>query len=335
MGNHDTGQEFDTELGLYNYRARFYDPRLGRFYATDPAGQFASPYLYAGNNPINMVDPDGELIFSAIFAAVTAWIAAHPIATAAIVGGVIGGTANLASNLTNADGSNTTPDQRAASFFIGAGIGALTGAVSGGVAVWAAGSGLGVSSAVAVGAATEGALGSVEGVFTQGLNNVVAGNNFNQGLGEAAGYGALFGAILGGASGGAGKAFRGRFRGYEPIPDANINGIDDVTDLRRFGPHPPSNRNRSRNLAVAHYNIDGQEDTLRALSGQNAPNGFVQPRPLSQRTFRTYGLALRWNGNIPTIVRRAWDSEPTLLEEIASRFGDTSVRGSIDPLVTS
>jgi len=61
-----TGQEFDPELGLYNYRARFYDPRLGRFYAMDPAGQFASPYLYGGNNPITYIDPTGQVAWKKI-----------------------------------------------------------------------------------------------------------------------------------------------------------------------------------------------------------------------------------------------------------------------------
>ena len=54
-----TGQEFDWEIGLYNYRARMYDPRQVRFYAPDPAHQYASPYEYVGNNPINVVDPTG------------------------------------------------------------------------------------------------------------------------------------------------------------------------------------------------------------------------------------------------------------------------------------
>ncbi len=57
-----TGQEYDPELGLYNYRARIYDPRLGRFYATDPVGEFASPYLYVGNNPISYIDPTGQFV---------------------------------------------------------------------------------------------------------------------------------------------------------------------------------------------------------------------------------------------------------------------------------
>jgi RHS repeat-associated protein len=63
-----TGQEYD-ESGVHNYRARLYDSDLGKFYAADPAGQFASPYLYAGNNPIVFVDPNGQFIIEAIIAA--------------------------------------------------------------------------------------------------------------------------------------------------------------------------------------------------------------------------------------------------------------------------
>jgi len=56
-----TGQEFDWETGLHNYRARMYDSSLRRFYAVDPLHQFASPYCYVGNNPVSFVDPDGRL----------------------------------------------------------------------------------------------------------------------------------------------------------------------------------------------------------------------------------------------------------------------------------
>lgn len=56
-----TGQERDTASDLYNYRARLYDPDLRRFYSTDPAGQYASPYSYVGGDPISRNDPSGKV----------------------------------------------------------------------------------------------------------------------------------------------------------------------------------------------------------------------------------------------------------------------------------
>lgn len=55
-----TGQEQDPTLGIDNYNARLYDPALRRFYAADPAGQYPSPYIYVGNDPILRIDPDGS-----------------------------------------------------------------------------------------------------------------------------------------------------------------------------------------------------------------------------------------------------------------------------------
>jgi RHS repeat-associated protein len=55
-----TDQRLDAATGLYNYNARLYDPALGRFYGTDPAGEYASPYLYVGNDPLGFTDPDGR-----------------------------------------------------------------------------------------------------------------------------------------------------------------------------------------------------------------------------------------------------------------------------------
>jgi len=56
-----TGKERDAETGRYYFGARYYDAALGRWSVTDPAGQFASPYVYA-NNPLSYTDPDGEFV---------------------------------------------------------------------------------------------------------------------------------------------------------------------------------------------------------------------------------------------------------------------------------
>ena len=51
-----TGRWFDKETGLYYYRARYYNPEIGRFLQTDPVGY---GYVYCGNNPVGWVDPSG------------------------------------------------------------------------------------------------------------------------------------------------------------------------------------------------------------------------------------------------------------------------------------
>ena len=57
-----TGKEHDDEIALDYFGARYLDPMLGMWISVDPARQFASPYLYAGNglNPVNGVDGDGN-----------------------------------------------------------------------------------------------------------------------------------------------------------------------------------------------------------------------------------------------------------------------------------
>ncbi len=53
------GQEKDTETGMEAFELRLWDARIGRWLTVDPYGQYNSPYLGMGNNPINGVDPDG------------------------------------------------------------------------------------------------------------------------------------------------------------------------------------------------------------------------------------------------------------------------------------
>jgi RHS repeat-associated protein len=56
-----TAREFAAETGQYFYRARYFDPSVGRFISEDPIGFKAGNnfYAYVQNNPINRADPLG------------------------------------------------------------------------------------------------------------------------------------------------------------------------------------------------------------------------------------------------------------------------------------
>ncbi len=64
-----TNRELDTETGLFYYRARYYDSKIGRFIEEDPhPGKASIPktlnskYIYTLNNPTNNVDPEGKFL---------------------------------------------------------------------------------------------------------------------------------------------------------------------------------------------------------------------------------------------------------------------------------
>jgi RHS repeat-associated protein len=60
------GEQFDSDLGLYYLRARYYNPVTGRFLSRDPEdGKILDPatlhkYLYASGDPVNSLDPTGR-----------------------------------------------------------------------------------------------------------------------------------------------------------------------------------------------------------------------------------------------------------------------------------
>ncbi|MEO7101165.1 MAG: RHS repeat-associated core domain-containing protein [Luteolibacter sp.] len=65
-----TGREYLYSLGVYDYRARIYDPYLGRFWQPDPVGHSGDAtniYRYCGNDPVSNTDPTGLYDIDASF----------------------------------------------------------------------------------------------------------------------------------------------------------------------------------------------------------------------------------------------------------------------------
>jgi RHS repeat-associated protein len=60
-----TGREWNPESGLHYYRARYYDPKVGRFLSEDPLEiksrdlHELNAYAHVANNPVNYTDPTG------------------------------------------------------------------------------------------------------------------------------------------------------------------------------------------------------------------------------------------------------------------------------------
>ena len=183
-----TGKKLDEETGLYYYGARYYNPTVGRFISPDTivprAGdpQSFNRYTYAGNNPINNIDPTGHSWFKKFWKSVVAGVAG----IAAFVGSgfnpivgfqtysMVSAGLGLGQSLVTGQGIGQAFGTFAASFALSAGFGAI-----------------GFHDIVNVGMRT--AAFAVEGA-TIG----VAGAAINDGdLGQGAYMGAGFGATMG------------------------------------------------------------------------------------------------------------------------------------------
>lgn len=222
-----TGQEFDDEIGLHNFRARLYDSDLAMFYAVDPAGQNFSPFGYAGNNPVINIDKDGKFYHL-------------------IIGALIGGFANALFRDSEDFGWNFLVG--AISGAIGAGVGmgitsSLAGSYSGaGGSFWggfvgtesamsniAANFYSGVSSGLQIGAGS----GLAAGFFNGTGNALVKGEDFGDALLNGAvtgGIGALSGGIIGGIGSGIEAAIDGRnfWYGDRLVKKVTVHGFPNL-----------------------------------------------------------------------------------------------------------
>ena len=58
-----SGKERDEETGYSYFGARYYDPDISIWLSRDPLADkypYQSPYVYCGNNPLRIIDPDGR-----------------------------------------------------------------------------------------------------------------------------------------------------------------------------------------------------------------------------------------------------------------------------------
>jgi len=89
-----TGREYDSDTQFYGYRNRYYSPEMGRFISPDPIGLQSGDlnfYRYVKNNPMNHVDPTGQL--SIMWTVISNLGPSGPAAT---TGSMIGGTCGAA-----------------------------------------------------------------------------------------------------------------------------------------------------------------------------------------------------------------------------------------------
>ena len=121
------GYYFDVETGLYYLQSRYYDPEVGRFISQDLVDYVQKTdfgglnlYAYCGNNPVMYVDPSGKFLLSIAI-----------IVGLAVIGAIVGGVKNgIAASKNGSSGWDLF-----GKILLGALVGGLVGAATGGLLV--------------------------------------------------------------------------------------------------------------------------------------------------------------------------------------------------------
>ena len=196
-------------IGLYYFRARYYDPSTGRFLQRDPVWDpvnLGNAYTFVGNNPVTNMDPTGEIAWVPLL-----WGAAKLAAWGGLIGGASLGAADTYAQYQTTAGF-TAGDWNAGETASIAGKGALVGMAGGftfGLAAPAGAGALGYFGASSGWAAFGGAVlggsaaGGVEGGVSWGLG--LSGGSLAENVGRGALLGGLTGGVFHGAGIGAGR----------------------------------------------------------------------------------------------------------------------------------
>lgn len=152
-----TGQRFDSESGLFYYKARYYDAEAGRFLSRDPVGAWGTPslgngYSYVSNMPLQFRDATGKMF-------------GIDELVSGFVGAASGLTVHLLTDCFSGDGCNDS---------LGSYVNAAVDGACLGVAVDDAPVGVGI----ALGA-TCGAIGNIAGQATDIATGAQCGPDFN------------------------------------------------------------------------------------------------------------------------------------------------------------
>lgn len=220
-----TGQRIDAETGgLYYYRARTYSPKWGRFLQPDPNKNGKSNrYAYANNDPLNKIDPSGEIFLADNLVGAGVAFGVNLIAQAA---------------LAEISGQPLKIDWTAA--VVAAGLGFVTSGASSFLTSGISSLELGSASSFALtttGNAAIGALGNVWGTATL---NSLEGTDYS--LSEAAIFGGGFGAvgsIVGGWVTEVGPSSAlSRLDAMTPGWQNLLSGVEELSEINLLSPTP-------------------------------------------------------------------------------------------------